>query len=102
MTSSRRDASVWMSSRSIGVMKLLSIRWLIVARQQVRLVLDVLDRLDVVVHVLDVAEQRVEHLRGRGEVRRELVEQLEELVVAREKAAEHGDPWRRARDHAQA
>lgn len=58
--------------------------------QQVGFVLDVLDRLDVFVHVPGIAEQRVQHARGRREVSRQLVEQLEELVVTREQAAEHG------------
>jgi hypothetical protein len=69
-------------------------------RQQIGLVLDVLDRADVVFHVLDVAKKRVQHLRRRGEVRSELIEQLEELIVAGEKASQHRCPWVEARNHA--
>src|SRR5205085_3800566 len=61
-------------------------------RQEIRFVLDVLDRGDVFVDVRYVAEQRVEQLRRRGEMAGELIEQLEELFVAWKEAAEHGGP----------
>ena len=90
ITSSSREASVWMSSRSIGVMKLLSMRWLTVAVSRSALCSTSLIALTCSLHVLRRRRTAVEHLRRRGEVSRELVEQLEELLVAREKTAEHG------------
>src|SRR5207244_7718091 len=61
-------------------------------RQQVRLMLDILDRGDVFVDVRDVAEEGVEEFGRGGEMAGELIEQLEELIVAWEEAAEHGAP----------
>jgi hypothetical protein len=57
--------------------------------QQIGLVLDVRDGLDVLLDVPGIAEERVEHAGGRREVGCQLVEQLEELMVARKETAEH-------------
>jgi len=51
-------------------------------REQVGFVLDVLDRLHVIVDMRRIAKERIEQLRGRGEMACQLVEELEELVVA--------------------
>jgi hypothetical protein len=43
--------------------------------------------------VRDIAEKDVHHLRRSGKVRGELIEQLEEEIVAWQKTAKHVAPW---------
>ena len=79
-----------MSSRSIGVMKLLSMRCVDRVRQHVGLVLDVLDLPHQLGGAVRLGEELIEERRRRLEMFRELVEEVEELLVARDEAIQHG------------
>ena len=60
-------------------------------RQQIGLVLDVLDRLTCSIDVLRIAEQLVEHLRGRREMRRRAGRTARRTF---RRAGEDGRAWR--------
>ena len=58
-------------------------------RQQIRLVLLVLDALDVLGHARRIGEECVEHGRRVAQMLGELIELAKELFVAWDEAAEH-------------
>src|SRR5439155_13271034 len=61
-------------------------------RQQIGFVLHVFDRSDMRLHALRITQQVVQHPRGRRKMLGELIEEVEELLVAWDQPTEHVAP----------